>query len=304
MSLTSQSVLEEDFLLILLSDSNLPVGGFVSSSGLESFVNHSFMNRCKSESSKADQLIDFIRASTHSYGSICVPFFYHVSTVVRSHLVEGSVSQPTTSSLKKSKEEISKISIHRSISSIKKLNQIYDSMCLSQVNQRNSKAQGAAMLMLYVKSFVPPSETTDSIDQLKHKLFMALKDQIRRDKLSIHFPISFSFVTTLLCLSFDRSIYLHLFLHMRSILSSAVRLNIIGPYQSQRLLFDRAKSVLEVILDELRDKRLCRKDQVECELVVDESGSESIEDGPSTSWPFGEIVMSRHDVCHVRLFNS
>jgi hypothetical protein len=67
------------------------------------------------------------------------------------------------------------------------------------------------------------------------------------------------------------------------------------------------KSMLERINGEIKEKRLARSDLLECGLDPGESDSEEIqqvEDGPATSWPFGEIIQTRHDSCHVRLFNS
>ncbi|WAR53441.1 hypothetical protein PtB15_2B872 [Puccinia triticina] len=142
-------------------------------------------------------------------------------------------------------------------------------MCLSPVNRRNSYAQGAAFLLLYSKSFGPPAGPSSGtgLERLKSRLIDSLKREIRRGNGSIHYPISFAFVTGLLGLSFDRAIHLHIFLHIRSILSAAVRLNIIGPYLSQKIMFTNMKSMLDSISGEIEGKRLARSDLVECGLL-------------------------------------
>lgn len=317
--MSNQTELQADeFVLLLLSDSNLPTGGFVSSSGLESYVNHSFMNHCKTDKSRSKELVRFIHSSLHSYASLSVPFFYHLSTTIATSLssLDGLLQQQRSNEpnertldledvlLLKTKEQIQKL-----VSIISKLNQLYQTMCLSNVNQRNSHAQGTAMLILYTKSFVPSNTSSNPMDRFKHQLIDTLKSSIRQDKWSIHFTISFALISTLMGLNFDRAIHLHLFLQIRSILSSAVRLNLIGLYVSQRILNDEARSLLNSILIDLRSKRLSRIDRIECGLMRDEDEAEEDgidveEEGPANTWPFGEIIMNRHDVCHVRLFNS
>lgn len=82
--------------------------------------------------------------------------------------------------------------------------------------------------------------------------------------------------------------HLHLFLQARAILSSAVRLNLVGPYASQRLLLT---DVRPAVTDALQDWR----------RRADEGDEES---GPATTWPLGEILAARHDQLHSRIFNS
>ncbi|KNF00154.1 hypothetical protein PSTG_06564 [Puccinia striiformis f. sp. tritici PST-78] len=298
----------EDLKLLLLSDSNLPVGGFVSSSGLESFINHGYLTHCKTDLSKSEAIINFTFSNAQNYANLAGPFFYHLHTLIISSLILDRSRNP--------KEE----EIQRIVKIIGNLNQLYDSMCLSPVNRRNSYAQGAAFLLLYTKAFSPsivPTSTT-SLDRLKTGLIEALKREIRRGNWSIHYPISFAFVTGLLEISLDRAIHLHIFLHIRSILSAAVRLNIIGPYLSQKIMYTKMEWMLEKILQEIRGKRLGRTDLIDSgllqpdEIIIGrrsdgqnhEQEEDTVENGPRSTWPFGEIIQTRHDSCHVRLFNS
>jgi urease accessory protein len=115
----------------------------------------------------------------------------------------------------------------------------------------------------------------------------------------------------LFLLDSDRAMYLHIFLHIRSILSAAVRLNVMGPYLSQRMMFKEMGPMMEEICRGIAGKRLARCDLIECGLShlhlgppPSDSSADQVENGPSSSWPFGEIIQTRHDSCHVRLFNS
>ena len=82
----------------------------------------------------------------------------------------------------------------------------------------------------------------------------------------------------------------HLFLHARSLLSSAIRLNSLGPYSAQQLL-------LHVVRPLVREISVVQpKGAVLDEL---ETG-----DGPANTWPLGEILAARHDLQHSRIFNS
>lgn len=87
----------------------------------------------------------------------------------------------------------------------------------------------------------------------------------------------------------ERSQYLHLFLHARSLLSAAVRLNVLGPYGAQQLLLHAVRPLI------VRELARCRHLRTTPDLD---------EDGPATTWPLGEILGTRHDLQHSRIFNS
>jgi urease accessory protein len=93
-----------------------------------------------------------------------------------------------------------------------------------------------------------------------------------------------------------RSLHLHLFLHARSLLSAAVRLNTIGPYASQQLLLHAIRPIVDMGFDNVEGIRT----HPDKEMTKDEG----VLDGPATTWPLGEILASRHDLQHSRIFNS
>ena len=94
----------------------------------------------------------------------------------------------------------------------------------------------------------------------------------------------------------DRTLHLHLFLHARSLLSAAVRLNTIGPYASQQLLLHVVRPIVDVEFDSVKGIRT--------HLGEEAPSGEGVVDGPATTWPLGEILASRHDLQHSRIFNS
>lgn len=101
----------------------------------------------------------------------------------------------------------------------------------------------------------------------------------------------------------ERSIHLYLFLHARSLLSSAVRLNLIGPYLSSQLLLHPYRTIIDTATVEL--VKSAEHTQDDHGAAVDPWGwAKEAEEGPATTWPLGEILMSRHDLQHSRIFNS
>ncbi|KAH9819520.1 hypothetical protein DFH28DRAFT_27512 [Melampsora americana] len=268
----------------ILSDSNLPIGGFVSSSGLESYLAHSFIT---TDTERTKELTEFARLNVINYASLSIPFMNGIFKAIEFSDPEGVVE------------------------SVMRLDRLYHAMCLNPVTRRSSLAQGSAMVTLYTKSFSSADQTVIDV----------LKTRVRASKRNLHFPIAYALTSGLLGLSFARSIDLHLFLYVRSILSAAVRLNLIGPYLSQRILFSDIRPMLDIVMDTLKNRRLSKADQIRCGLMKaektsskedghaqiendEDDDSEGDEVGATTTWPLGDILSARHDLCHVRLFNS
>ena len=61
----------DSYIELLLTDSNLPTGSFVASSGLESFVKHGFS---QSKSKSHESTINFIQDSLATYSHSALPF--------------------------------------------------------------------------------------------------------------------------------------------------------------------------------------------------------------------------------------
>lgn len=91
----------------------------------------------------------------------------------------------------------------------------------------------------------------------------------------------------------DDSQQLSLFLQARSVLSAAVRLNIVGPYAAQKVLLHDVRQLVEVAFEA---HKLANVD--------DDEGDDVDDIGPATTWPLIELLSSRHDMLHTRIFNS
>jgi len=184
------------------------------------------------------------------------------------------------------------------------LDNLYAAMTLNHVAQRASKAQGVALISLYSKGFSrSPSLYTfsgtgaEEHDLRMSKLFERFKLMVRREEIHGHLPVCWGALTAALGLSLDRSQYLHLFLHARSILSASVRLNEIGPYTAQQILLHVVRPLVTGEVSRCKDL---------CTGLLEESGGDFDETshGPANTWPLGEILLARHDLQHSRIFNS
>lgn len=205
---------------------------------------------------------------------------------------------------------------------IKRLDAGLEAMLLNHVARRASKAQGIALLALYARAFADTAinihtlNTQSLLDAFMENLKMASRG--RNATLYGHLPICFAVLCAALGLSLSeltkyhvpcnptrrltcspsaRARHLHLFLQARAILSSAVRLNLAGPYASQRLLLVDIRQIVNKVLTE-QEVRTQRKTH------RSEAFTENDEDGPATTWPLGEILAARHDQLHSRIFNS
>jgi urease accessory protein len=135
----------DSYLLLLLSDGNLPTGSFVSSSGLESYLKHGFPldSPATAASSSSTPVpaniqttLDFIRQSLAAYARIALPF------TTEAHSITASTPQLISESPALSKLQI--------------LDLQYESMTLNHITRRSSKAQGVALLSLFSKGFARP----------------------------------------------------------------------------------------------------------------------------------------------------
>ncbi|KAF9782754.1 UreF-domain-containing protein [Thelephora terrestris] len=275
---------DETYLLLLLADSNLPTGSFVASAGLESFGTHGF---CSGSNDNLNNTVNFIRDSVATYARSALPFVADAHRVVMK-AVAGGCADDLVGTLDRTYEEI------------KALDDLYEAMTLNHVAKRASKSQGVALLTLHTKGFSPPKLLSmyqmTARDTFVGKLVGEYKLRIRREEVQGHLPICWGVLTAALNVSVDRSLHLHLFLHARSLLSAAVRLNTIGPYASQQLLLHVIRPIVDVEFDNVKGLRTYPGEEI--------TRDEGVLNGPATTWPLGEILASRHDLQHSRIFNS
>jgi urease accessory protein len=203
--------------------------------------------------------------------------------------------------------------VETTLNQIKNLDQALHAMTLNHVAQRASKAQGVALLTLYAKSFAQPNELAGV-----SKLLQEMKKRIRAGFMHGHLAVCWAvFMAAVGVEGGERALAMHLFLQARSILSAAVRLNVVGPYQSHRLL---AFDIKDVIADVIRHTRshssglLDVDDDALAPLNTpndfawtwqdDGAWKSAYNAAPKSRWPLGDLLQARHDQLHSRLFNS
>ncbi|KAF8592175.1 hypothetical protein K439DRAFT_1626195 [Ramaria rubella] len=283
----------EQYLLLLLADGNLPTGSFVASSGLESYVKHGFFSPSASTAhGNTEKTMDFLRDSLESYAHSALPF------VLDAHL---ALSEALAS-----EKENGHQTFEACQKTITQLDALYDAMTLNHVARRASKSQGVALLSLFSKGFSRPTWLTagnsDKAWTVASTFIDRLKLDIRRETTFGHLPICWGVLTAALGLSAERSQYLHLFLHARGLLSAAIRMNIIGPYAAQQLLLHAVRPLVESQMTQCRHLHTALTSDDEVRTEIYDSGMNL--GGPANTWPLGEILASRHDLQHSRVFNS
>jgi urease accessory protein len=153
---------DELHLLYILLDSNLPTGGFVSSSGLESYVKHGFLGLPTFSSSTGSDGSDGKKGFTAVKG---------IKDVIRgvTDFAEAEVGQyaQTTGCFVKDSwrvvnlflslpEQDQDLRVQGVLEKIEKLDEYHEATLLSHVARRASKAQGIAMLTLYGRGLSRP----------------------------------------------------------------------------------------------------------------------------------------------------
>lgn len=257
---------QQFWMFLVLGDSALPTGAFISSGGLESFVQSGQVK------TPAD-VENFVRNSMHNFASSQLPF------IVQSFDLVASASYDDADLLE------ALASIDRELDA---------HLACNPVARRASASQGLAYATLLVESFghwmVRPS------------LARAYKAAIRQGKwphlegpcdlffsqdavstiigrLSGHFAMSFGLACASLKLSLRKARFLALQGLVKALLSSAVRLGLFGPFQMSTMLM-RARPWIAVVLNE---------DPVSI---------------PATTFPVLELLQSQHDQLYTRMFNS
>lgn len=168
----------EQFIILLLSDGNLPTGSFVASSGLESYAKHGF------SLASSELVLEFVHDNLESYAHSALAFV-------------NDVYDHTSEALKI-------IDLERCYEPILRLDGLYDSMTLNHVTRRASKAQGVALLTLLSKGFSPPNwaKTENTNIQISgFRLADKLKLDVRRSATPGHLPICWGVLTAILGLS-------------------------------------------------------------------------------------------------------
>ncbi|MFT3771640.1 MAG: urease accessory UreF family protein [Minicystis sp.] len=113
------------------------------------------------------------------------------------------------------------------------LDHLCDAFTTNHITNRASRAQGQAWLATAAATFGDPA-------------IGALRVQVRAEGLFGHLAPVFGAITRILGVVLDDAQKLFLFLHLRSLVSSAVRLNAIGPIGAQSLQHRLGEQALRV----------------------------------------------------------
>jgi urease accessory protein len=137
---------KETYLLLILSDSNLPTGSFVASAGLESTATHALFHaapRTGSAGTDSSKILAFLRNSVDTYARSALPFARDA------HRVSAAYAR----------REIAELDV--ALAALARIDALYDASTLNRVARRASCSQGIALLTLYGKGFTrPPSLLT------------------------------------------------------------------------------------------------------------------------------------------------
>lgn len=204
---------DELHLLCILLDSNLPTGGFVSSSGLEAYVKHGFLGIASTASPYVVQgqdaftavkgvkdvikgVTDFAQAEVEHYASTTGCFVKDAWTVVtRSIRSEYEID---------SRPEVGSRDIEEVLAQITRLDEYHESAMLSHVARRASKAQGVAMLTLFARGLSRPVGFEDHGDRTSERageIIDAYKKLVRKGSVPGHLAICWGVITASLGLA-------------------------------------------------------------------------------------------------------
>ncbi|ORY87651.1 UreF-domain-containing protein [Protomyces lactucae-debilis] len=191
----------ENHYLLILSDSALPIGSFAYSSGLESFCHH---QRQAGQHDAASSFLDFLYDSLRSITTTTMPF------------LRAAYREPERCA---------------------ELDDLFDANTPCVVARRCSIAQGRALLKLLERVFVEADPVTQ--DASLGNAVVTYRRAITKQACSGHFGVAYGLTGRVLGIGIDKLVYTFLHAHVKAVLSAAVRLSLIGPYESTHILASR-----------------------------------------------------------------
>jgi urease accessory protein len=203
---------DEAYILLLLSDSNLPTGSFVASAGLESYVKHGF------SSVPGATTTTFLRDNLAAYAHSALAFATDAHRIVARFK-----STTTTSNVKRGAEDAdcgAEEDLQNIVKELAALDDLYDTMTLNHVARRASKSQGVALLTLYSKGFsrppgisvTPGAEAQDDQELKIVSLLERFKLMVRKEEVHGHLPTCWGALTAALGLTLGLQIAIISFL--------------------------------------------------------------------------------------------
>jgi urease accessory protein len=173
---------------------------------------------------------------------------------------------------------------HNDPSDALSLDDQFDATVTCPVARRASLAQGKALITIWEKAFLEDK----SIEEAYR---ISVKSGVNG-----HFGVAWGVVCghckiskgqstmTNVRLTSERCMYVFLLNHAKAVMSAAVRLSLVGPYQAQTILATaQTRQLLQDILNEVRD------------LSVDEANQ---------TWALLDVYQGRQEILYSRVFNG
>ncbi|KZZ98331.1 Urease accessory protein UreF [Moelleriella libera RCEF 2490] len=263
--------------LLLLSDSQLPIGSFAFSSGLESYLAH--CRRSSSTSSRSSggggTFTSFLPLSLSSFAATTLPFV---------------------------------LAAHRDPSRLVTLDDQLDAAVVCTVGRRASVAQGRALLSIWERSFRDTLPAAADADVPVLRAFSALlKEQAPSSQstggddvgvaaaaaaaaaavppaVSAHLAPLFGVICAVVGLTLRQTAYVYMVGHVKALVSAAVRASMFGPYQAQKVLAgEHVQHMIAAVIE------------WEWDTPVELAGQ---------TVPVMDLWIGRHEVLYSRIFNS
>ncbi|KAF9171751.1 hypothetical protein BGX21_006922 [Mortierella sp. AD011] len=291
--LDTTAVTTPSWLLWQFLDSALPTGGFIASNGLEAFA------KIHPDQTSPRDIEAYVNWSVHSCGYTNLPFITAVWKLVDDWTLKDSQLKT-----EKGKAKAMNNVLHR----IGNLDREYDVFVNNAIQNAASRKQGDGIIMMGVKCFAEQLNYKkngsknakggssmyegqgDEDDEYGDdnelgpniRILKPFKAMLRSEDIAGHYPIAFAMIARLLGFDLATTRYLHLHLHARTLLSSAIRLALVGPFQAQHIM---------------------TRSQAKARFIDAKTADLTIEDAAQT-FLVGDICGGIHGRLWSRLFNS
>ncbi|KAL5604073.1 hypothetical protein BROUX41_002062 [Berkeleyomyces rouxiae] len=233
-----------EHFLLLLADSALPLGAFAFSSGLESFAAHT-----------RRPFSAFLPHSIDAFAATTLPYML------------GAFRAPAT---------------------VAAVDDALDAALVCTVGRRASTAQGRALLAVWEKALAPAAGP-EAIETLRP--FCALMKTVPKmhrpgeiPPAAGHLAPVFGAVARLVGLEERQAAYIFVLAHIKALLSAAVRANMFGPFQAQKIL--ASVETLDLVNQAI---------EREADTPYEKAGQ---------TVPVMDLWMGRHELLYSRIFNS
>lgn len=264
----------------LLSDSALPIGGFIASMGLEAACYADFSQlRLTNNSSLATEaaLQNFIEASLLSYAHLNLPVLNKLLLLISSHRSTSSDTETDIESEKTKDKETLQILLD--------LDQWMDAHLRSNATARRaSRLQGSAFLTLLMKT----REIETSL--VLQPCIQAYKKSVMQHQTAGHMIVCLGLTMFQWSVPHEEALQMSLYMVARSMTSAAVRLNLCGPYSALRMM-KRLETITMELLQQFKQDH-SEKTEKATEWTMDQRV------------PLIDLVQGVHGRLYSKLFHS